>query len=198
MKPICGVLTREVISGVVGIADTNFAVVVTDENGKIISSKYALSSASLPYSYATSELDFDGNSQPGIQICGQLSVRLVDINCPNEIQTITIDQVATAGHYHLSYDGQATSALDFNAVAATVKTALEALVGSGVTVSFPSSGHFGSQTVLTLTFPKTLGNMSALTMDITSLTGVTTATIAEVKAGGLDILPTVKFYYKEN
>ena len=199
-KQVCGVLTRQVITGVEHIADTNWAVIVKDENGKTIFSQYACSSASLPYSYAMSEKGADGNSIAGLQVCGALTVQFLDINCPNEIQRIDINSVATDGNFVLAYGGTSTGLIIYDANAAIVQAALNGLssLGAGsVVVAFPSSGDFSSQTYATFSFNPVLGNVSSLSMDTTLLTGGITAAVTESKAGGLDVEPTIKFYYKE-
>jgi hypothetical protein len=45
----------------------------------------------------------------------------------NEVQTITITGTPTGGSYTLTFDGETTSAIAYNATAADVRTALEAL-----------------------------------------------------------------------
>lgn len=50
----------------------------------------------------------------------------------NEKQQVAIDSTATGGTFTLTYSGQTTAAIAYNAVAATVDTALEALSNIGV------------------------------------------------------------------
>lgn len=98
----------------------------------------------------------------------------------NEQQTITID--ATGGTFTITFGGQTTTALAYNASAATVQTALEALssIGTGnITV-----GLVGL--VYTLTFKNDLGrqNVAQVTTNAASLTGgAGTATVATSVAG---------------
>lgn len=99
----------------------------------------------------------------------------------DEVQTITIN--ATSGTFTLTYAGQTTSALAFDAAAATVQTALRALstIGSGnCTVTGSAGGPY------TVTFTGTLADTdtSAITSDATSLAGGThTATVVQTTAG---------------
>lgn len=88
------------------------------------------------------------------------------------VQTVTIGGVPTGGTFTLSLDNQTTSAIAFNATAATVQTALQALLNIGtnnVTVSGSAGGPY------TITFADRLAgvNPSLLTGNITLLTGGT-------------------------
>ena len=99
----------------------------------------------------------------------------------NEVQTVTID--ATGGTFTLTFDGETTSALAFDASAATVKTALDGLsnINPGdVTVALDAL-------VYTITFAGQYAgeNVPALVSDASSLTGGgTSATVATSTAGG--------------
>lgn len=89
------------------------------------------------------------------------------------VQTITIS--ATGGTFTVTYKGQTTSALAYNASASTVQTALNGLstIGaSGVTVALASS-------VYTITFASTFQTPDLFTTNAASLIGGSqTATVA--------------------
>jgi hypothetical protein len=95
----------------------------------------------------------------------------------NEAQTITLTTGGTlGGTYTLSYGGVTTGAIAFNATAATVQAALEALatIGAGnVAVTGPTPTTSGG--VLTVTFQNQMGyrDVAALTGSAASLTGTT-------------------------
>lgn len=101
----------------------------------------------------------------------------------NEVQTITITGTPTGGTFTITYSGQTTSAIAYNATAATVQTALEALSNIGVNNVSCSGGAFPG-TAVSVTFQNTLGKQNIAAMTTTdSLTGgsspasaVTTAT----------------------
>ena len=97
----------------------------------------------------------------------------------NEVQTLTVD--ATGGTYTLSFGGQTTSALAFNASASTIQTALRGLSSIGGTnVAVTGSGPY------TITFSGSLANtdVALITADSTSLTGNThTASLVETTKG---------------
>lgn len=101
----------------------------------------------------------------------------------NETQTITIN--ATGGTYTITFEGQTTTAIAYNANAATVQAALEALsnVAPGdVTVT----GGPGGTATLTVAFAGayTATNVTAMTTNAASLTGGTaTATVATLTEG---------------
>lgn len=98
----------------------------------------------------------------------------------SEVQTITID--ATGGTFTISFDGETTTALAYNASAATVQAALEALSNidpGDVTVALATL-------VYTITFAGKYRqlNVPALTTGAGSLTGgASTATVATGTAG---------------
>lgn len=100
----------------------------------------------------------------------------------NETQTVTLTGMPTGGTFTLTFDGDTTAAIAWNATAGAVETALEALgsIGSGnANVSGSAGGPW------TVEFAGSLGgaNQPALTADAAGLTGgslegitVTTAT----------------------
>jgi len=100
----------------------------------------------------------------------------------NEKQTLTITGTPTGGTYKLSLDGVETTALAYNANAATIQAALEALsnVGAG-NAAVTGSGPF------TVTFTGALANtpLALLVLADNSLTGGTdpSITIAEAQSG---------------
>lgn len=88
---------------------------------------------------------------------------------PHVIQTVTLVGTVTGGTFRMTYDGQSTSALAYNASAATVDAALEALstIGTGnVAVTGSAGGPY------TVTFGGTLDLTQLMQMSATdSLTG---------------------------
>lgn len=107
-----------------------------------------------------------------------------------EVQTMTITGTPTGGTYKLAFKGAETSALAYNANAAAIQTALQALgtIGSG-NVLVTGSGPF------TLTFASTLGtdNQPLVVLVNNSLTGGTspTITITQTTRGGWTEYPLV-------
>lgn len=100
----------------------------------------------------------------------------------DEVQTVTLTD-ATGGTFTLTYSGQTTSAIAYDAAAATVQTALEALsnIESGdVAVTGSAGGPY------TATFGGNLGNqdVAAMTASGASLTGEGAAiAVAETTKG---------------
>lgn len=100
----------------------------------------------------------------------------------NEQQTITIN--ATGGTFKVTFAGQQTGAIAWNASADAVRDALEALSSGGV-------GNFQvslNTLVYTVTFINALGNSNqpAMTTDATSLTGgAGTAVVATLTPGAV-------------
>lgn len=102
----------------------------------------------------------------------------------NEVQTATITGGPTGGTFTLSFEGGTTSAIAFNATAATVRTALEGLAAIGpgdVTVTGSAGGPY------TITFTGSLAgtDVSTMTASGASLTGGTSpgVTIATPTSG---------------
>jgi hypothetical protein len=95
----------------------------------------------------------------------------------NEVQTLSISGGPTGGTFTLTYAGQTTVTIAFNANAATVQTALQNLtsIGSGnvICTGGPLPG-----TPITITFAGTLGNLplNLITIGTNSLTGGSTPT----------------------
>jgi len=96
----------------------------------------------------------------------------------NEAQTVTITGTPTGGTFTLTYDGQTTSAIAYNATAATVDAALEALSNLGpgdVTVT----GGPGPGAAWVVTFAGTRAGINVPQMTATaSLIGGTTPAVA--------------------
>jgi len=102
-----------------------------------------------------------------------------------ELQTLTPDAAPTGGHYHLSYGGQTTGEIAYNANAATIRAALEALstVTSGdITVGGGANGLADGD--VTFTFLAAAGDVDMIAIDGSALTGPTTSlTFAETAKG---------------
>lgn len=101
----------------------------------------------------------------------------------NEVQTIEIDDDVSGGTFTLSYGGQTTGALAYNASAAVVEAALEALSTLGLGTATVS----GSSPKWTVTFTGSLAstNVSMISGTNVNMTGgdATTVAVAETVAG---------------
>jgi len=114
---------------------------------------------------------------------GGISVQTQDICNPpapaNEVQTITVNGSPTGGTFTLTYGGDTTAALNYNAAASAIQTALQGLgsIGSGnATVTGSSGGPW------VVTFGGTLGllQLPLITANYSSLTGGTDPTVTVV------------------
>lgn len=95
----------------------------------------------------------------------------------NEVQTITVTGTPTGGTYTLTYAGQTTAAIAYNATAAAVQSALSALanIGSG-NVTCAGGPHPG--TAVTATFTGALAGTDVSQMTATgSFTGGSSPTV---------------------
>lgn len=100
----------------------------------------------------------------------------------DEVQTVTVTGSPTGGTFTLTFDGQTTAAIDFDATSTAVQAALEALsnIDSGdVTVAGAAGGPY------TVTFDASLGDVAEMTADGSGLTGGTTpgVTVATTTGG---------------
>lgn len=109
----------------------------------------------------------------------------IDTAAPdNEVQTVTITGTPTGGTWTLTFDGEETTNLDYDATAGEVEAALEALpnIGAGnVTVSGSAGGPY------TVTFVGDLAGVDQPTMTgDDALTGGTSpgVTVVEATPGG--------------
>lgn len=108
----------------------------------------------------------------------------------DEVQTVTVTGVPTGGTFTLTYSGQTTGAIAYNATATAVQTALTALsnVGAGnVEVTGSAGGPY------TVTFQGTLADENVAQMTATaSLTGGTTPGVTVATGtGGVANTPNV-------
>lgn len=96
---------------------------------------------------------------------------LGEVTGVNELQRITLTS-ATGGTFKLTYAGQQTGAIAYNASAATIKTALEALSNIAVDDIIVTGGP-ANTTPVVVEFIATLGGaaQSPMLIDISSLTG---------------------------
>lgn len=111
----------------------------------------------------------------------------------SEAQTITIAGVPTGGSFTLTYAGQTTGAIGFDATAVAVQAALEALGNLALGDVTVTGGPLPASPV-TVTFDSALGNVAVMTAT-PSLTGGTTPTVtiatpSEGVAGVPSPLPT--------
>ncbi|MDX5526072.1 hypothetical protein PV677_35990 [Streptomyces sp. DE06-01C] len=105
----------------------------------------------------------------------------------SEVQTVTVTGTPTGGTYTLTYSGQTTAAIPYNATAAQVQTALEGLSNLAPGDVVAGGGpHPGS--AVTVTFGGTLtgDDVAQMTASATNLTGGTTpaVTVTTTTAGG--------------
>lgn len=104
-----------------------------------------------------------------------------------EEQTLTEGTAITAGTYTITFNGQTTAPIAYNATAATIQAALEALSNIAVGDVEVTGGPVDTA-VVTIKFLGTLtGNVSQVTVDVTALTGtITVATSVAGVAGAAD------------
>lgn len=96
----------------------------------------------------------------------------------NAVQTITETGTPTGGTFTLTFNGQTTAAIAYNATAAVIASALE-LLGNIGTVNITTGGG-ALPTAVTVTFSGILGNqpVPVMTANYAALTGGSTPAIA--------------------
>ena len=98
------------------------------------------------------------------------------------VQTVTFTTAATAGTYTLTFNGQTTTGIAFNATAAVVQAALQALsnIGPNNVIVGGTGGPSVTASTLTFTFVNALSGIAypVERVDISAATGLTGATTA--------------------
>jgi len=142
--------------------------------------------------YRTTETEFDTTNL----ITGADSGATLTPTPIAEIQTLTPSIAATAGTFTLTFGGETTAAIAYNASTGDIKTAFELLTTIGtVTVggTIFSAGTGG----LTITFANTLGNVSAITI-ASSMTGAgsvaVTVAVTESTPGILGVISPPRWF----
>lgn len=120
----------------------------------------------------------------------------------NEVQSIASTGTPTGGTFTLSFKGYTTAPIAYNASAAVIDAALEALSSVGTNGVTCAGGPL--PTAVTVTFTNQLGNTNvpSLTANFSGLTGGTTPTVTvgtttpgvglyDVKSGWVDLGPTL-------
>lgn len=109
-------------------------------------------------------------AEPDVKVNVTLDISLFVASATNEVQTVTITGSPTGGTFTLTFGGNTTTGIAFNAAATAVQSALVALasIGAGnVTVTGSAGGPY------TVTFGGTLAgtNVAQMTTSGASLTG---------------------------
>lgn len=105
----------------------------------------------------------------------------------SEVQTVTVTGTPTGGTYTLTFSGQTTAGIPYNATAAQVKTALEGLSNIAVGEVAVSGGpHPGTAVVVTFGGQYLGDDVAQMTASAASLTGGTSpaVTVTTTTAGG--------------
>lgn len=112
----------------------------------------------------------------------------IDDYCPTpraEVQTILLDQGATSGTFRLSFAGQTTEPISYNASLEDIQAALNSLSAiqeiGGVTVT--GNGLASQTPSLIITFAETAGNVGMVSIDLSALTGPDSATVEQTIQG---------------
>lgn len=179
------------------IADGAFGTILDDLGpGILMTAPYTLTGAAeANKTLATITPGFAGRVSAAFAIVSTVAstggksanVQLYIDNVPgtNEVQTLTITGTPSGGTFTITYDGQTTSAIAYNAAAAAVQSALEAL--SNIAVGDVTCGGGALPgTPVTITFGGSLaGTDVPLATTTSSLTGGSspTVTIALTTAG---------------
>ena len=137
--------------------------------------------------FSTLEMQFtrDGVNNSGNLFCREPNVSS-NLTLRSEVQTLMITGTPTGGTFTLSFDGQTTAAIAYNANAAAVQSALEALSNIAVNEAVCTGGPLPGTPVV-ITFALTLANTNQPLITATSsLTGGSSPaiSIAQTTQGG--------------
>ncbi|MHC4417468.1 MAG: flagellar filament capping protein FliD, partial [Planctomycetota bacterium] len=100
-----------------------------------------------------------------------------------ELQTLTLDQNASSGHFHLTYNGQTTAEIVHNAVPATIQAELEALSNVSPGDIVVGGTRLSQAGDTTFQFLATAGDVSMISIDASALVGPTTCAFVETTKG---------------
>jgi hypothetical protein len=171
-EPIYGFVER-VVAEATG-TETDFTLTLTDCHDVNLWSKTDCNSLAMPYSNAVTMADLaDANQYAvGVPVMGAMKLHIADVNYAPEIQTLAVDGNATVGTFTLSYGGEETSGIAYDANAAEVQTALEALTAVDTNDIIVAGGTIDAGTSFTFTFASDLGDVALIVPDFTEC-GVT-------------------------
>ena len=117
---------------------------------------------------------------------GQYDIDAIDVGIGTaEVQTSTLDSLMTVGTFTLTYKGETTAAIAFDATVAEITTALELLSTVAVgDITMEAAHEPDTELTCTWTFLSSLGDVPMLSMDISEATGPAYCTWAESTRGG--------------
>jgi flagellar hook protein FlgE len=102
-----------------------------------------------------------------------------------ELQTMTIDAASTAGTFTLTYNGETTGNIQWNATTGDIQTALEALAGVSAGDITVGGSNLSAGGPTTFTFLGSAGDVPMISFDFSGLTGPTQggSSVAETTKG---------------
>ncbi len=100
-----------------------------------------------------------------------------------ELQTLTLDQNSSSGHFHLTYNGQTTGEIADNATPETIQAALEALSNVSAGDIIVGGTRLSQTGDTTFQFLAAAGDVSMISIDASALVGPNTCTFVETTKG---------------
>lgn len=136
--------------------------------------------------YAQQDVALMTGSGSGLTGTGEVTVSVETLTegsaAVNEIQRVTIPSAASGGTFTLTYDGQTTAGIAYNASTATVVSSLEAL--SNIGVGDVAVTQSGTQYFVEFKGAFKGTNVPLMTANGASLTGACTVSVATTTDGG--------------
>lgn len=155
----------------------------------IVSAVSTIGMGKFHFIYRTSTTEFDQDNNITGAISGHyITPNTAADNTPDDgscIQNLYPNVSATSGTFTVTYDGQTTSAIDYDETTANIKLALEALSNvevDDIAVSGTTFNSGNSTTPLILTFISTLGSINAVS--VTESMGTTASVTTKVMVTG--------------
>ena len=193
-REIYGYFDRIVIEST-GV-DTAYTVSLVDENLYTFFTKTDCNSVTEPHGLAIHQDDTGGDPHYGVPVAGACKVTTAAVAQNAELQTCTPDSPADANTFTITYDGETTTAIAYNASTATIQTAFRLLTGCSTVTAGGVGLNDGND--LTLTWLPASGNVVPVTFDCSISGAMTAVTVVETTDGG-NILSELKVtaYYRQ-
>jgi hypothetical protein len=202
------IVPRDVESGMVirasiGYKSITYTVLSTDDRDDVVDAIVTKWNSSSKYEFAevTAAVEYDDSYDEAVRTGGItltadtpgipfIVLWTIGDSSGNEKQIITIMNTATGGTFTLTFSGQTTTDLDFDATAAEVESALEALTSIGAG-NVSVTGDNGGPWTVELTGDLAETNVSKITGDSSNLTStseIQTVTLATATGGTFTLL----------
>lgn len=175
--------------------DIAYTVSLVDENLYTFFTKADCNSVTEPHGLAVFQDDTGGDPHYGVPVGGICKITTSAVTQNAELQTCTPDTPADADTFTITYSGEATAAIAYDANTVEIQTAFRLLTGCSAVTAGGVGLDDGND--LTLTWLAASGNVTPVTFDVTD-TNAVDVTVVETTDGG-NVLSELKVtvYYRQ-